>query len=132
MTKTKQDSFQLEFLYMIKPPIIVPPSMIDAVTTEQKNQHQLEAMLHKKEIFEQKQASDYSAMLYISFSSLEHPLTHEHLHIYERLFSKFFDIEKALGKKAPELDEIEKQELARLKSWIFKKQIEHLKEKLKQ
>ena len=131
MTKTKQDTFQLEFLYMLKSPIIVPPTQVDFVTQEQKNQHQMESMLHQKEIFEQKQVSDYSAMLYVSFLSLEHPLTHEYVNIYEYLFSKFFDIEKILCKKAPVLEDLEKQELAKLKSWIFKKQIEHLKERLK-
>lgn len=129
MTKTKGDAVQM--LYMINTPIIVSPGYEDSVTEEQKSKHQLEALGNISEIFENKQSTDFSAMLYISNASLMGPLSEEQRHIYEFIFSQFYDFKALIGKDPPkELSETEALELKKLKEWIFKKQVEHLKSKV--
>ena len=117
----------LQLLYLISAPVIAVPGYEDDVTDDMKQKYQLEAKLNIKEIFEKEEAPDYHALLQISQNSLSTAPSQTLCKIQIQLTKKFF------GKETDFIDEeklesYEEQELLKLKKWIFKKQIEYLKQ----
>jgi hypothetical protein len=132
--KDDEKRFGLELGYTLSCPIICVPSYEDSVTKEQKEQYRLEAMLHIREIFEKEEAPDYHAMIYLSHVSLMKPLGRTMTNVYLQLGRNYFKQlkeDEQITKTVHEWEDVEKQELTKLKQWIFKKQIEHLKSKSK-
>jgi len=78
------------------------------------------------------QATDFEAMIYLSTASLVHPLDTPWYNIYMYLFSKHYPESKQLGFNAPKsLSTQEQTMLTQLKEWIFERQKEAVKAKLK-
>jgi hypothetical protein len=110
-------------------PIITFPGYEDIVTPEQRLRITAERMKKIKEGDLSKEATDFEAMLYISTVSLAQPLSEEWFNIYAYLFSKYYP-EQAKEIGVPKtLNSYELTELKKLKEWIYRKQIEHLKKK---
>ncbi len=127
--KSEDKKLTLQTLYLISAPIIAVPGYEDDVTDDMKQKYQLEAKLNIKEIFEKEEAPDYHALLQLSQTSLSTAPSQIFGKIQLQLTKKFF------GKETDFIDEeklemYEERELLKLKQWIFKKQIEYLKQKV--
>lgn len=129
--KIEDKKFTLEPLYSVSPPIIVTPGAENDVTDDMREKYKLEALLHIKEIFEKEQAPDYHILLWLSFASLTTAPSQLFGKIQLQLTKKFFS-EKCDFVKEEKLDIHEQKELEKLGHWIFKKQIIHLKQKIKE
>lgn len=125
--KSQNKKFTLELLYSVSPPIIVTPGAENDVTDDMKEKYRLEALLHIKETFEKEQAPDYHVLLWLSFASLSTLPSTIFTKIQLQLTKKFFS-EKCDFVKEEELEIHEQRELIKLGRWIFKKQINHLKQ----
>ncbi|MBF8267721.1 MAG: hypothetical protein HW388_1229, partial [Dehalococcoidia bacterium] len=114
-------------LYFLKAPVIVWPSYEDDFR-DRWDQVLLHRLAHAREVFAQKECTEFEAMLYVSSASLVHPLTHEWAEIYFWLFRRWRPeaaVDNDIG--GHELDPQEREELARLRRCIFKGQMLHLK-----
>jgi len=126
--KSQDKKFTLELLYSVSPPIIVTPGTENDVTDDMKEKYKLEAIINIKEIFEKEQAPDYHILLWLSFASLTTASSVIFGKIQLQLTKKFFS-EKYDFVKEEKLEIHEQRELEKLGHWIFKKQIENLKQK---
>ncbi len=126
----KSKEFELATLYSVCTPIIVTPGAEDDVDDTMKERYKLEAIIHIKEIFEKEEAPDYHALLWLSFTSLTIAPSPIFGKIQLQLSKKFFG-DKTDFIVEEKLDVHEEKELLKLKRWIFKKQIENLKQKNK-
>lgn len=126
----KSKEFALTTLYSVCPLIIVTPGAEDDVYDDMKEKYKLEAILNIKEIFEKEEAPDYHALLWLSFASLSTAPSPIFAKIQLQLMKKFFG-DKTDFIAEEKLEPYEEKELSKLKKWIFKKQIEHLKQKNK-
>ena len=126
----KSKEFELATLYSVCTPIIVTPGAEDDVYDDMKEKYKLEAIIHIKEIFEKEEAPDYHALLWLSFASLTAAPSVIFGKIQIQLTKKFF-ADKTDFIAEEKLEPYEENELLKLKKWIFKKQIENLKQKNK-
>lgn len=132
--KSDDKKFELQFMYMLKCPVICWAGFEDSLTKEQKEKYRLESMLHVLEIFEKEQACDYHVCIYFSQASLVAKPSHEWSRIYFYLMQKCFGTETTdfiNDGKPIELEETEIEKMNDLKHWIFKHQINHLKSEAK-
>jgi hypothetical protein len=101
---------------------------------DNKTTAKLQCLVHHREIFATEQCTEFEAMLYISTSTLAHPPSHDWVQIYLWLFNRW-NPEAAqqndLKPDRPELNVNQREDLARLRRWIFRQQMEHLKAKRK-
>lgn len=103
-------------MYGIKAPLIVTPNYVDAVTEQQRNEHRLHCIAQAIECVKNQEATDYDAMLYYSYASLENMPSRDNGECYMYLFFKFHkDAEKLLQSKCPELDVNQLESIKRLK-----------------
>jgi len=115
-------------MYGIQAPLIVTPNYIDSVTKEQSDQHRLHCIAQSIDCVKNQEATDYDAMLYYSYASLENMPSHEDADCYMNLFFKFHkDAKNLLGTECPKLDQSQQLSIKKLKQWIYKKQIEGMK-----
>ena len=115
-------------MYGIQAPLIVTPNYVDSVTPQQKNEHRLHCIAIASECVKNQEATDYDAMLYYSYASLENMPSRDDAECYMYLFFKFYkDAAKQLDTKCPELDINQLESIKKLKQWIYKKQIEGMK-----
>lgn len=128
LPKSEDKKFTFEMLYLVSPPIIVTPGTESDVTDDMREKYNLDAKLHIKEIFEKEQAPDYHVLLWLSFASLSTAPSPIFGKIQIQLTKKFFS-EETKDIAEEKLEPYEQRELEKLASWIFKKQIEHLKQK---
>lgn len=126
LPKSADKKLELQLLYSINTPIIVTPGAENDVYDDMKEKYKIETLLNIKEIFEKEEAPDYHALLWLSFASLHTAPSPIFGKILIQLTKKFFS-EKADFIKEEKLEEYEQQELNKLKKWIFKSQIKHLK-----
>ena len=117
------------YFYIFNAPIITLPGYERIITKGMNERARLYRFLETSEI-SNKMAIDYEAMLYIHTASLRNPLPHNWFKIYLNTFSKYYDAKCILQDKPLEdLDANELEQLQDLKSWIYKKQTEYLKQK---
>lgn len=128
MAKSEAKNLALQTLYLISVPIIAVPGYEDYVTDDMKQKYQFEAKLNIKEIFEKEEAPDYHALLQLSQSSLSIAPSQTFMKIQLQLTKKFFG-EKCDFVKKEKLEPNEEQALLKIKKWIFKEQIKHLKKR---
>jgi len=126
-TKTRYGKFELGVVYQVAPPIIVTHGCEKDVTYEMKDRYKLEGLLHIKEIFEKEEAPDYHALVWLSFASLYVAPSQIFGKIQIYLTNLCFPKETKNMKIEPLEEKYEQRELIKLKQWIFKKQIEHIK-----
>jgi len=110
----------------VKAPIVVWPGYWDLVKDEWKVKAVMYRLLKLMRGDWSEKATDYEAMIYLSTASLSAPLGNEWGRIFCWLFRKFYpDAAEQFGMK-DELHDYERQELERLKEWIYRKQREAL------
>jgi hypothetical protein len=130
--KNEEKQFKIEMMYTINCPIITMVGFEDDLSKDMKSKYTVEAMLNVLETFKKEEAPDYHVCIYLSQVSLTKPLgrsfTNIYLHLMQKQFKQLKD-DKTIT-SIPKLDEYETDELVKLKKWIFKKQIEHIKTKL--
>ena len=131
MPKSEDEKLALMTLYSAYTPIIVTPGAENDVTSDMQEKYKIEALLNIKEIFEKEQAPDYHVLLYLSFASLSTAPSPIFGKIQLQLTRKFFS-EQADFIQEEKLEPYEQRELKKLGCWIFKKQIEDLKQKSKE
>ena len=116
-----------QFMYLLTAPYIGWPGWEDQVAA-QKEQIVMHRFIHASQIFEQEMATEFEAMMYISSASLSHPLNHEWAEIYGWLFCRWKPDEgKEIWEREIVLDRTQIEELNRLRRWIFRRQMDHLK-----
>ena len=130
--RDKEDqTFVDNMMYLLTAPYIVSPG--NEYTYEANNNKEtalLFRMVKHKEIFENEECTEFEAMLYISTVTLEHPVSHDWYEIYMYLFRRWSP-EKAAEIEIEGPDTLTKypqqEDLSRLRKWIFKTQMNHLK-----
>ena len=101
-------------------PIIAYTGWEDVVTDEMKNRIQIERLANPL----METATDYEAMVYLHTASLATPLSREMTNVYSYLFSKYHSEQaEGIGIYLDKISEMEQHELAKLKKWIYQKQI---------
>lgn len=123
-----EKNFVDTIMYGLRAPLIVTPGTIDDVTEDMKEKHRLYCIAEAINCVKNEMSTDYDAMLYYSFASLEGMPTRNHAECYEFLFFKYYpNAEKLLQHECPKLDENQLQSIRDLKRWIYKKQIAGIK-----
>lgn len=131
LPKKEDKKFELQLFYTLQAPVICWVGCEGDVDKKMRETYQLEGMLHIQEIFEKEEAPDYHCMIYLSQRSLIDPLGHTFSRIYMWLGKKYWGDKADWLKDVQPLDINEQEHLTSFRKWIFKKQIEHLKQKLK-
>lgn len=122
--------FVNHFLYVFKAPIITAPRYENTITYDMRSKTIQYRLVEINNIDENK-STDYEAMLYLHTASFENPLSHSWYKLYVHTFSKYHNIKQILGNEPMEkIHENEFEYLNDLKSWIYNKQIKHLKQHL--
>lgn len=125
MSKSGEKEFTDHMVYIFQAPIIqhpiwpIPDKIKDEVTLYR---------LAEVQTIQDKKATGWEVMGYISSQSLVAPLDHNWYQIYMYLFSKYIKGgAEAIGIGVIELDIQQEQLLDRIQRWMFEKQTEHLK-----
>ncbi|MFH1560701.1 MAG: hypothetical protein ABID84_04765 [Chloroflexota bacterium] len=123
-----EKEFVESVLYFLKAPVIVWPGYEEDFK-DRWDQVLMYRLAHAREIFSQQECTEFEAMLYVSSTSLAHPLSHEWAEVYFWLFRRWKpEAADAIDVGSKELDLQEREEITRLRRWIFKGQMLHLKE----
>ena len=131
MSKKTEKEFVDRMLYVLKAPIIVFKGQEDTVTEEMKTKANLERLSQNIRDSEKEECTDYEAMLYISSASLVAPMSHEWAVLYTHLFLQVYPEHSELQEGVEKPHEYELGLLKDLKAWIYKKQVQALKDKVK-
>jgi hypothetical protein len=123
----EQEQFVDQMMYLLTAPGITMPGHEDLYRLRQTDA-MLQRLAHYREIFDTKQCTEFEAMLYISTASLVHPISRDWGDIYFYLFQRWNPAQAELIKIEPrELDYPQEEDLRRLRSWIYRTQINHLR-----
>jgi hypothetical protein len=128
------DQFVEQLMYSLTAPYIGYPGWGDdpSFWEPHKAKVTMERMLHHQEIHRDKMASEYETALYLSSATLAHPMSHDWAQMYFYLFTTAMPEQaKVIGNEVTELDPGQREELARLRRWIFRQQMAHLRAKRK-
>jgi hypothetical protein len=127
------DQFVDMFMYALTAPYITWPGYQDIYqANDNKNKALVYRLAHLQELFARKECSELEAMLYMSTATLVHPPSHDWFNIYMWLFRRWATPEQAadVGDDLPEkLSPSQSEDLARLRRWIFKQQMDHIRRK---
>ena len=126
------DQFVDQVMYGLFAPFIGYPGWGDdpQFWEPHKTRATMERMLHHQEIHRDKVASEYETMIYLSSASLAAPMSRDWGQVYFYLFTRAMPEQAmAIGNEVTELDRGQQVDLARLRRWIFTRQMEHLKAK---
>jgi hypothetical protein len=129
--KSKEDDFADRFIYALKAPFITWPLCETSITTEMQAKAKMYRLMMTATAETMIEATEFEAMLYIMSATLANPPSHTWYKIYTHLFQKYFPEQSATvfaGEPIEKVQDYEFQDLKRLQQWIFKKQMEHLKE----
>lgn len=92
----------------------------------------MERLLHHQETHRDKVASEYETMLYLSSASLAAPMSHDWVQAYFYLFTRCMGEQaKEIGNEVTELGPGQREDLDRLRRWIFRVQMDHIKGKMR-
>ena len=127
----EEQTFVQQMMYLLTAPGVTMPGYEDTFSPHNADA-KLQRLIHHKEIFEQGYCTEFEAMLYISTASLMHPLNRDWGDIYFYLFQRWSpEKAKEAGIKGPEeLDYSQEEELARLRKWIFRLQMNRVRQKM--
>ena len=139
--KHKEDYYVNLLMWAIQGPIIVHPggwgdNPPETITSNITMNRLLESMVITKSEEATPMAPEMEAMLYISTASLEAPLDRDWTETYMTLMQRWIlnqgkDVPDFLL-DIPELNDMQKNDLKRLREWIFKKSFEEVKRKCKE
>lgn len=132
MSKLEEKRFIDSIMYMLRAPILTFPRYEDMITTENRIRVELERMKKLDVIMQTKQATDFEVVLYLSTCSYIAPLPRAFAKIFQHCFIKYFDWHDIYDSESDRdyycnLFEEEQYDLAKLKAWIFKRQMEAMK-----
>ena len=134
-SRKDDEQFVDQFMYLLTAPYMFYPPWGDVwEANDNKATATLQRLMHAQEIFDTQQSTEFEAMLYISTATLSHPPGHDWFTIYMWLFNRWnpeLAKENDLVPDRPELNVNQREDLARLRKWIFRQQMEHLKAKRK-
>lgn len=89
-------------------------------------------LAHAAEIHNTRMATEFETMLYVSSATLAAPPSDRWYHIYMWLFRRWNPEQAdAIGIDDRALDLQEQEDLSRLRTWLYRRQMEHLKAKLR-
>ena len=131
-TKREEKKFVDHFMYLLTSPALYYPQW---TPPEPMLKDRMIHLLTDYKCFEREECSDYDALIYVQTASMSFPLDTEWFNIFMWLFMKYYKDEAPSEwneEHGRELSYCEKHDLLRLKQWIFKKQIEHIKAKNKE
>ncbi len=123
--------FVEQMMYLLRAPLVGTPGW-GGILKERWSDAIIPRLARHKEVFETRQCTEYEAMLYLSTASLDAPLPHGWAELYFWLFSRWNP--KAASENdipSPELDRSQTEDLARLRRWIFTRQMERIRQRLK-
>lgn len=124
-----EEDFVDRLMYVFKAPIITWPSFESDITQEMHATATLHRLAMTATALKIEEATDYEAMLYIMTASMVNPLSHSWVKIYGYLFGKFYPQNAQLNEGLEKPSEWElSRDLKQLKTWIYRKQKEHMKE----
>lgn len=124
-----QEQFVDQMMYLLTAPNISVPGYED-VWKLHKDDATLQRLAHHREIFGNKQCTEFEAMIYISTATLIAPPEHDWAAIYFYLFHRWSpEKAKAAGFEPRELEYPQQDHLSRLRNWIYRTQINHLRQK---
>ena len=115
--------------YAILSPIVVDPRWTD-IPENLKFKAFMYRLLEAPECVETEMATEFDALVYLHTASLSVPFGRVWFNIYAYLFRKFFPKHaEKIGLPEIQLNQLEQEELKKLRKWIFKQQIKAIKEK---
>lgn len=126
-----EDEFVGFFMYMLTAPLIVYPGWEESFK-DRWDEVVMSRLLHGRQVFAERICTEYEAMLYVSSATQVAPLEHDWFQIYMWLFARWKpDVaeEHDLKPDRAELNAQQQEKLAGLRAWIFKSQLQRLKEK---
>jgi hypothetical protein len=101
-------------------PVVAHKGWEDAVTDEMRNNILTERLANASS----DTATDLEAMVYLHTASLATPLGRDLENVYSYLFSKYYAKQaKEIGVYVDRINEMEQRELAKLKKWIYDRQV---------
>ena len=122
-----EEQFVHQMMYLLTAPGIVMPGYEDTLKGRISDAT-LQRLLHHREIFDNQECTEFEAMLYVSTASLTHPISRDWADIYFYLFYRWNpEAAEAIKVEPRELDYSQQEDLRRLRSWIYRTQINHLR-----
>lgn len=126
-----EDTFVEQMMYLLRAPLVGTPGWVD-ILKDRWSDAIIQRLARHREVFDTRQCTEYEAMLYLSTASLEAPLPRGWAELYFWLFSRWNP--QAASENdipSPELDRSQREDLARLRRWIFTRQMERIRQRLK-
>lgn len=119
------------FMYMLTAPVIVWPGWEDSYRDRWPDVL-MNRLAHGRQVFAERMCTEFEAMLFISSATLNAVPAHDWVQVYLWLFARWKpDVAEAEDIKPDraELNAQQKEKLAELRAWVFKGQLQRLKEK---
>ena len=129
----EEAQFVDQVMYLLTAPYITWPGQESIYQMgDNKTQARLQRLARHKEIFENQECTEFKVMLYISTATLEHPISHDWYIVYGWLFKRHNLAAAADIFEEHEIPEElhsypQKENLARLRKWLFRAQMNHLR-----
>ena len=134
MTMSDAEQFVTRMMFLLTAPYIGYPGWGDEPSFWERHKERItfdRFAQHMKDP-ETELATEYEAMLYLSSASLAAPMSHDWGQVYFYLFTRIFPEQaKEIGNEVTELDPGQREDLARLRAWIFRVQMSHVKAKMR-
>lgn len=132
--KSDENKFVDTMMYALTAPMITWPQCESIYTPENVGRAKMErlAMIMMLKGQPPDRCSDFEAALYISSWTLSAPPSEHWFRLYMHLFKKCFPNQTEIFEDVREPDRWELEDLERLKVWIFKQQMQAIKDRSKQ
>jgi hypothetical protein len=118
--RQEEQRFVDGMMYLLVGPLIGWPGWEDLMSRH-KDDIMLQRLAHGSQILKEELCTEFEAMLYLSTASLAFPMSHDWAEIYMYLFRRW------RPEQAEKLDRTQVEDLNRLRRWIFRTQMNHLK-----
>ena len=124
-----EERFVEQAMYCLTAPTIGWPGW-EELLRQHREDITLQRLAHQREVFQTQQCTEFEAMLYLSTASLVAPVGHDWVQIYGYLFWRWNPEQgKEIWGQAPQLDPNQQEHLVRLRRWIYRQQLLHVKGK---
>jgi len=118
-------------VHAVAAPVIANPAWAEIVEPEMVQRARIERLVKVIRQDLEETATDYEAMIYLHTQSHFAPFTGTWTRVYFWVFWQFYPQEAEKFLPRVELNDFERRELNSLKTWIYRKQVEALKERRK-
>jgi hypothetical protein len=118
-------------MYLLTGAFVAWPGWEDLMTRH-KDDITLQRLAHGTEILRDQLCTEFEAMLYLSTASLAQPISHNWYEIYMWLFRRWNpEGAKSINLEERELYQTQVEDLNRLRRWIFRTQMDRLRQRLR-